>query len=228
MHSASPPSERKDAAMIAAVLDRRLSLAVVAEAPGLEDRRAPELGDRAGNRRRPCRLQRTARVPMPSEAMKLLLDEPVLARGQRRRVGPHRAHRRQHFRGARRHVFELVSDHLDRSREGAAAPARPRRLATVQLARHLEGGAVGVGAVDVGAQPEPRCGERQHAPELAAHPECRSSRRAPRVTEPASRRRVVLRAPARQRRSSRRARRRGARPAPRRAGRARRRRATRR
>ena len=151
---------------VASVPDRRLPLAVVAEAPRLQDRRPPELGHRA--RHAAGRVDGDERRGPDAEGrQKLLLDKPVLARGQRRRVGPDGAQGGQHLGRARRHVFEFVGDHLD-----AGGECLQRRLVLVGRhrgrARDLEGGAVGVGAIHVGAQPEPRGGERQHPPELAA------------------------------------------------------------
>ena len=81
--------------------------------------------------------------------------------------GADRPDRRQHLGRARRHVLELVGHDVDGLSEGG-------QLGLVLVggdglgAADVEGRAVGIGAVDVGAQAEPRGGDAEHAAELAA------------------------------------------------------------
>ena len=82
---------------VRAFADQRLALAVVAEPPGLQDRRAAELGDRAGERAGVVDGGE-GRGPEARVAQERLFDEPVL--GQRERPRARAAPERARFRNS--------------------------------------------------------------------------------------------------------------------------------
>ena len=107
-----PPTSRQAAARIAAVLDRRLALAVIAEAAGLQHRRpADPLERRASSAGRADIGERRGADAEAGD--EVLLGEPVLRRRQDLRIGQHRNARGEKGRGLRRHVLELVGDDVD-------------------------------------------------------------------------------------------------------------------
>ena len=101
---------------IAAVLDRRLAFAVVAEAPGLEHGRAADALDRRRQlgRRRDVRERRGADAERGDE---ILLGKAVLRGGEDFRVGQNRNARGEKRRGFRRHVLEFIGDDIDVGRK---------------------------------------------------------------------------------------------------------------
>ena len=105
-----------DGGDVRALADQRLALAVVAEPAGLQDRRAAELGDRAGERAGVVDGGE-GRGPQARVAQEVLLDQPVLGQRQRPRAGPHRHALGEEFDGRGRHVLELVGDDVDRAGE---------------------------------------------------------------------------------------------------------------
>ena len=78
--------------------------------------------------------------------------QPVLRDGERIGAGPQRLQRREEVGGGGRDVLELVGDDVDRGGEGGEGG-----LVVIGgdglVRRDLEGGALRVGAVDVGAKP---------------------------------------------------------------------------
>ena len=98
---------------VRALADQRLALAVVAEAAGLQDRGAAELGDRARERARVLDADE-GRGLEAEAAQERLFDQPVLRQRERARAGPHRHARGEILDRRRRHVLELEGDDVDR------------------------------------------------------------------------------------------------------------------
>ena len=84
------PTARQAASRSVALADRRLALAVIAEAAGLEHRRAADGADAGVEVALERRPRRKAAVATPSAAHEALLGQPVLGGGQRarRRAAP--------------------------------------------------------------------------------------------------------------------------------------------
>ena len=160
----SPISRQAAASVPLRILD--LALPVVAEAPGLKDR--PGVRSRRARRRarRARRLRQSARLDAePGD--EIFLGQPVLRDRQDPRVGQDRRARGQKSRGLRRHVLELVGDHIDIGGE-----AVERRVVGIVGAgdpmHHVESGRIRTGSEHVAFESKPRGREREHAAELAA------------------------------------------------------------
>src|SRR5271157_3746619 len=93
---------------VGALADQRLALAVIAEPPGLEDRRAAELGDRTHQRARILDLDE-GRDFQSEIAQERLLGQPVLGQRQRPDARPDRHALSEKFDRRRRHVLEFES-----------------------------------------------------------------------------------------------------------------------
>src|SRR5271163_257070 len=149
---------------VRALADHRLAFAVVAEAARLQDRGAAEFADRA--HQRAGILDADEGRGFETEiAQEVLLDQPVLRRGERERSGPHRLARAQEFDAGGRHVLEFERDDVDRLRE-----AGERRFVRVgsdrRGARRVVRRRLGLGRVDVAAQADLQRCDREHPPEL--------------------------------------------------------------
>ncbi len=112
--AAERPVDGRD---VGALAQHRLTLAVIAEAPGFEDRGAAELGHRAHQRTRILDRMKWRRLE-PEAAQELLFDEPVLRLRQGAGAGPHRLALAQIFDRRGRHVLELIGDDVDALGEG--------------------------------------------------------------------------------------------------------------
>ena len=127
-----------------------LPLAVVAEAARFQQRGPAQ---RCHGGREPVGVVhgREGRRFQAEVAQKTLFVQPVLCHRERPPVGPHRPDPFQDRHRAGRHVLELVGDHVDRGREtrqGRLVVVAPDRAG----GRHREGGAVGLGRIDVDPQ----------------------------------------------------------------------------
>ena len=151
---------------VRAVADQGLAFAVVPEPPGLEHGRP---ADRIERRRQIGRsVDPAVRRGRDLQARdEILFDQAVLGGREHNRIRQHRPARGQKGCGLRRHVLELIRDHIDVLDEaiecGGVVVIGERRAP-----RHVEGRRIRIRRVDVALEAEPRGGERQHAPELAA------------------------------------------------------------
>ena len=162
-----PPAklfQRRERLFLAA--DERLPLAVIAEAPGLQDRGQLHM------RQRIAQALLVMHVGVIGDrdaepAHEVLLNETVLSDGERigRRID--RSLFPGDFERAGRHVLELASDHVHARGKGAE---RSFVLEGSDRARRgdVEGRRARLIGINVAVQPEPRRGECQHAAELAA------------------------------------------------------------
>jgi hypothetical protein len=144
---------------------RRLALAVVAEPPGLQQRRRCERRRRTlrvGRRR--DRGERRRRDPEAGE--QLLLEEPVRRHRQRARPRQHGHLALESLGGDRRHGLELARHHVGRGGE------RRERPVVVPRAEHVVGHRartrVGGGVEHREPHPERHAGEGEHPGELPA------------------------------------------------------------
>ena len=133
--------------------DQRLALAVVTEPPGLEDRRAAELGDRAHQRARVLDADK-GRDLMAEIAQERLFRQPVLSERQSTGARTDRHALRKKFDRRRRHVLPLEGDDVD-----TLSKARKRRLIVEggdgPRRRRVIGRRFGLGGENVGAQARP-------------------------------------------------------------------------
>ena len=100
-------------------------------------------------------------------AHEVLLHEAVLGDGERFRGGMDGRFLPGDLKRSGRHVLELARDHVDIGGKGAERRLvleRPDR----RERRHVEGRRIRFIGIDMGLEPEPRRGERQHTAELAA------------------------------------------------------------
>ncbi len=145
-------------------LDARLALAVVAEAPRLQNRGRADLGDGrgkvigAGDRRK-------ARDRYAQRCDEVLFPVAILCRFKRLEAGPYRAHTLDSGGGFHRHVLEFVGDDVRRLREFCDLL---KILVGADRRRHRD---VGSGswqvAIDAALETELRGGSGEHAAELS-------------------------------------------------------------
>ena len=157
-----PPSRGR----VGLVAHLDLALAVVAEAPRLEDRR------RAGRAERGSKLRWRAdfgksRGGDAEAGDEVFLGQSILGDRQHLRVRQHRRARGQEGRGLRRHILELVGDHIDIGGE-AVERGVIGIVGAGDPMHHIEGGRVRTGSEDMAFESEARGREREHAAELAA------------------------------------------------------------
>ncbi|KAF0124842.1 MAG: hypothetical protein FD152_2905 [Xanthobacteraceae bacterium] len=145
--------------------DDHLTLAIIAEASRLQNRRQPDHVDRPdeiidavdGGEGRDVDAAITG---------KGLFDDPVLRNDESLRSGADRQAAGQEVRSAARHVLEFVGDDVD-----VLGEARECHLVRVvrlgDPPHHVKGGALRLGSIDMAAQAETGSGESQHAAELA-------------------------------------------------------------
>ena len=152
---------------IAAVLDRRLALAVVAEAAGLQHRRPADALDRRGKIAPAPRHRQTARCRCRALVTKFFSASRSWVVARILRIGQHRNARGEKRRGLRRHVLEFIGDDVDVGGE-AVERFGVGVIGAGDAMHDVESGRVGSGREDVALEAEPRRGQRQHAAELAA------------------------------------------------------------
>ena len=161
-----PPTSRHAASGSLPFLDRRLTLAVIAEAARLEHRRPADPLDRRRKLGRRSHIgERRGADAEPGD--KVLFGEPVLRGRQDFRIGQDRNARRQKRRGLRRHVLELIGNDID-IRGEAVERLGVGVIGAGDAMHDVEGGRIRIGREDVALEAEPRRGQRQHAAELAA------------------------------------------------------------
>ena len=133
MAGALPISAQAAAALVVRV-DARLALAVIAEAAGLEDRRAADAGERLFASAAASSTAAKGATAMPSSAMKRLFSQAGPGRCQALGTGRQGHHAVEKAGGLGRHILELVGDDVDRPGEilerraiviGARPCARP-------------------------------------------------------------------------------------------------------
>ena len=144
----------------------RLSLAVIAQPPGLQDRRAADFGKRLGQILGVIHGGEGGGL-QAEVAQEGLLDQPVLADGQRAAVGVDRAMRLKRVEGRGGDVLELIGHDIDRPGKG-----RQRIEVLIGRGRHAVGNmarrGIGGGFVDMGPVAKARGGDGQHPAKLAA------------------------------------------------------------
>ena len=147
-------------------IEDRLALAVISQPPRFQKRRHAHLGQGRAQFRRIIhrRELRRGKAKLLHEA---LFNQAILCNLKGPGLRPHRHPLGQMTRRRNRHVLEFVSDHIHISRKGIE-----RRKIVIGRFRmgvcHLEGRIVPLRREDMGAQPQPRRGHRQHAPQLTA------------------------------------------------------------
>ena len=141
--------------------DFRLALAVIAEAAGLQDAAAADLGESRARLRRRCDTSKNGAVFSPSFSTKVFSLSRSWVMASALAPGPHRHQRlpdaRWHGRAGSR---TRRSPHRRAARKPPARPGR-HRARPPQRSVTWKAGASGVVVIDAGLQPQPR---GRHAP----------------------------------------------------------------